>query len=550
MTIFYSKMTESETKKRKRTPCFRIELSGSDEKKNEIFEKFAKIRQELTNKHNKPMGNLQVVEALLMKWDKESNNNEQVAGTNENVPCPSTFIRSKKGDTNQKIFLTAEDSFKRLISVVEWHARQCNENLTANKFVQKGHVAKTNLKCSNKETPHVFSWSSSPYLPNKEYLVNCRVNHGLICSGMLPADYKRFANGAGIGVISNEKRATFFNSHSKFIQEEYNYSTDIAVLQEIASYEELDSKIDIMSDARHGWRKNAKDSSVVAIGEKTHKVIRCEHVTKTMDPVSQRHERLGTEKIYNYLHDKDVTVNVHCHDRNLSINKFIRENTEATNQNDTWHCVKSVKTALKKISSGTKCTEGKSWSFQLSDKVEPVSTHIHWAIQNCNQDKEKLKKSLSNIVDHYKNIHHDCHETSRCKLDPKYEPSRIVITSPVAEKLLLNVILNSTIYKSADDYLLGRDTFYVESFNNVTNVYQNKRIAFGDSQYNARANLSVLHWNENVDREYTSVSNPKNHRMPRSKKGKKNYKKATFTFRSNIWSRYVKNIFSKRNRAQ
>jgi hypothetical protein len=28
------------------------------------------------------------------------------------------------------------------------------------------------------------------------------------------------------------------------------------------------SKIDIMTDARHGWHKNAKDTSVVAIGEK------------------------------------------------------------------------------------------------------------------------------------------------------------------------------------------------------------------------------------------------------------------------------------------
>ncbi|CAC5421220.1 unnamed protein product [Mytilus coruscus] len=111
------------------------------------------------------------------------------------------------------------------------------------------------------------------------------------------------------------------------------------------------------------------------------------------------------------------------------------ENTEAINQNDVWHCVKSVKSALKKVSTGSKSSEGKTWSFQLSDKVEPVATHMHWAIQNCNQDEKKLQKSLLNILDHYKNIHTDCHESARCKVDAKYEPSRIVITSPVAEKL-------------------------------------------------------------------------------------------------------------------
>jgi diacylglycerol kinase len=44
------------------------------------------------------------------------------------------------------------------------------------------------------------------------------------------------------------------------------------LLEEVASYEDLET-IDIMTDARHGWRKNAKDTSVVAIGEKTHKVL-------------------------------------------------------------------------------------------------------------------------------------------------------------------------------------------------------------------------------------------------------------------------------------
>ena len=62
-------------------------------------------------------------------------------------------------------------------------------------------------------------------------------------------------------------------------------------------YEELDG-IDIMTDARHGWRKNAKDTSVVDIGEKTHKVLKCQHVTKADDAVSQRHEMKGTSEIY------------------------------------------------------------------------------------------------------------------------------------------------------------------------------------------------------------------------------------------------------------
>jgi hypothetical protein len=85
----------------------------------------------------------------------------------------------------------------------------------------------------------------------------------------------------------------------------------------------------------------------------------------------------------------------------------------------------------------------------------------------------------------------------------------------------VNAIVSSNIYKHPEDYIYGRDTFYVESFNNVINVYQNKRIVFDDEQYNTRNNLAVCHWNKNVDREHTSVSNPQNARRPRSKRGKK-----------------------------
>ena len=95
------------------------------------------------------------------------------------------------------------------------------------------------------------------------------------------------------------------------------------------------------------------------------------------------------------------------------------------------------------------------------------------------------------------------------------------------------------------DFWLGKDTYYVESFNNVLNIYQDKRIAFGDKQYNARANLAVCQWNENVDRPFTSVWNPQNNRRPRSRLGKKNYKARTFKYRTNIWDRYIKSIFRK-----
>ena len=94
----------------------------------------------------------------------------------------------------------------------------------------------------------------------------------------------------------------------------------MALWGEVGCQNEDEDGISIMTDARHGWRKNAKESSVVAIGEKTHRVIKCENVTKQDDLVSQRHEQIGTERIYNHLAENGVSIHVHTHDRNLSIN--------------------------------------------------------------------------------------------------------------------------------------------------------------------------------------------------------------------------------------
>ena len=97
-----------------------------------------------------------------------------------------------------------------------------------------------------------------------------------------------------------------------------------------------------MADARHGWRQNSKGTSVVALGEQTHKVMDCVHITKSQDKVTQRHERLGTPNINENMESKNVSIKIHSHDRNMAVNKFVKEAQFTTNQNDLWHAVKKI----------------------------------------------------------------------------------------------------------------------------------------------------------------------------------------------------------------
>ena len=359
-----------------------------------------------------------------------------------------------KRDTN---FISTVSSLQRSVELAEHHERNCKYSLKRQKLVYRGHVLIVTFQCSKTRNPHIYRWSSSPYLPNDTFLVNHRINHAVICSGMLPVHYTRFANASGTGVISKTQRKKFSQEYSGSLLSVYDNSLQESLHLEIGSYEDLDG-IDIMTDARHGWRRNAKDSSIVAIGNKSHKVLQCVHITKADDMVSQRHELKGTERIYEHFESKDVTVKVHTHDRNMSVNKLVKSRAMTTNQNDCWHGVKSLKKAMQAVSSGPKYKEGRSWFKQLSDKVEPVATHFHWVIRNCQNDTQRLRKLLSNIVKHYKNEHSECPDSSRCKMDPNYEPSRIVTTNPKAEKFLENVIESSVIFKCPEDFVLARDS--------------------------------------------------------------------------------------------
>ena len=318
---------------------------------------------------------------------------------------------------------------------------------------------------------------------------------------------------------------------------------DQALKEEIGMSEENGGAIAILTDARHGCRRNAKDTNVVCIGNQTHKVLREEHVTREDDAITQRHELLGTRRLYDYF-DSDISsiggpvrINIHAHDRNASLNKFIREERPKTiNQNDTWHAAKSVEKEISKVGKGSRKNHGVTWHEQLSDKVHSIRTHVQFAIRNCDHDADILREKVDNIVYHYKNIHDRCSAESRCRVDGNYEPSKLILTSPVAEKLLMDALHQTVVYKSPQDYIYAMDTFYVESFNNTLNMFHDKRIFFGDDSYRMRTALAICHWNENVDRRATGT-----YQYPDGKT-KRILSKRTFQYREEIWRMFLDSL--------
>ena len=125
--------------------------------------------------------------------------------------------------------------------------------------------------------------------------------------------------------------------YAPHIEEMYNDDSETALPEEMALHNiaeepENDGEkwhgIDIQTDARHGRCKIAKDTSVVCIGDRSHKVLLNEYITKEDDHVTQRHEKIGTKRIYDYFDQNEVPIRIHTHDRNMSINKMVKSSTQ------------------------------------------------------------------------------------------------------------------------------------------------------------------------------------------------------------------------------
>ena len=527
-------MAEGSSKK-KRAPSFKLEIPGEACDRIQLLDKLRTVKEIMAAKVNKPVTTFELLDALL---DLYMDSGSQSVKRKEDKDF-TTYLECQI-DQDDPMFVGTNASASKLVQIVQYHSNLCSEPLVEKKHSMKGHVALLTYQC--KGNKHKYIWSTSPHVTNSgHFVVNYKMMHGMETSGILPVTYERFVTAASIGYMDCRQRNDHTEQYSEAIKDAYKDSVNDATAEEISHIEDLKTGgITVMSDARHGWRKNSKDSSVVVIGDKSHKVLCHQLVTRDDDPCSQRHETFGTKAAMDKFEESGVMVEMWIHDRNVSVNNEVRKRN-MINQNDLWHGIKNLKKLVKVVSCGAKKNHGKTWHEQLDDKVNAIANHVHYAARHSNGSGQNLRQRIDNVVLHYKNQHSKCPADSRCKTDPNYEPSKKVISSSFAETKLTEVLHKSTIYINAEDFAYGKDSHYVESFNNVLNIFEDKRICFSSQEYEKRALLACLHWNENVDRDFTSEYQKPSAANRRSKV-KKTYKSATYAYRDSIWKQFISKI--------
>ncbi|KAK3086820.1 hypothetical protein FSP39_023965 [Pinctada imbricata] len=470
-------------------------------------------------------------------------------GNEENDIPFHSYLPCEKESADEDIYLTTYSAIRNMAAGIQQHSQTCSYPMDVKLVKKFGHVGKVTFVCREN---HTVTADTSSHLPGGTFLANMRMIHGVNCSGLRFSQYKRFCDASGIGLCTENSFENHYDTYCDkteklamdSVQEAINDEIAYGILQSEENGEEFQG-INILTDARHGWRRNAAQSDIVALGQSLHRVVGLVTITRADEPVSQRHEMVGVKKLYEHFDASDVSINIHGHDRNASVNKYLAtERQSVVNANDTWHATKGISREMKKITTGSKKMMGVTWHPDLTDKAASIKTHAYYAMKNCNGSEKRLREMLDNIVEHYKNVHDNCLPESRCRQDENYEPSKYILVDTDAITILTREIKNLQIYKTPSDYVHCVDTHYVESFNNAVLLYQDKRIKFGDKEYKRRTNLATLDWNENVDREYTSISYYEDARRPRCRSGNKNLKPKTNHFCTSIWKLVLDSIYS------
>lgn len=375
--------------------------------------------------------------------------------------CPGTnrsgHVTSKFRTTCESTLVVCDTSalFEMLRTLLD-HRTTCPETLVLENTTPSGFGSTLHWKCKD----HSLILRISSKIGDLRF-VDCHFALAYICSGMLPVQFKKFCEFSTLPYSSRalESLATKIKAAVNLLKMESLAAAQQEECRDNQPPTASTTRISIETNARHACRKNSYHTDVVGIGQKSHKVVGIVHVTKDEEISSQKHEALGTRKMYEYLDGRGIHVNDHAHDRNTSINKIIRDrNSNTTNSNDRWHAAKSIKKGMMVISSGPKKNEGKTWHHELSDKCQAVRNHAYFAMDNCGGSADKLRATLLNCVEHFSGNHQMCASDSQCKT-VGHVLSTLLIKNPVAVDLLTKFIKSTTVYRFAQEFVHSKNTF-------------------------------------------------------------------------------------------
>ena len=141
-------------------------------------------------------------------------------------------------------------------------------------------------------------------------------------------------------------------------------------------------------------------------------------------------------------------------------------------------------------------------------------------------------------LQHYQNNHELCSPNSRCNLDPLYDPSRVILTSPKAIELMEKSLSSTVFFRNPERFLLNINTSMNESFHNRQIKYLTKKVHLTAQMYKMCIDLAIIDHNENETNVYRNGQRIEP--LPLNSDGLPKKPVASRTFVNDLWLAYIR----------
>lgn len=208
----------------------------------------------------------------------------------KDIHSMSKSVECDRNSADENLVTTTVSAMENLLKIAGSHGSLCEKPMNLKLVKQHGCSSEFQVICSF--CSFTSAWVSSPILPDGRDLINLRITHAYLSSGLLPSQLQRFLEASGLDTLPYTHNSANVNEYAGCVEEERKMSCASALQKEIQITR--NNGIDIITDARHSTRRNSKYTDVVCIGYDSHKVIEHVVVRREDDSCSQRHELYGT----------------------------------------------------------------------------------------------------------------------------------------------------------------------------------------------------------------------------------------------------------------
>lgn len=435
-------------------------------------------------------------DAMLSDESDEENDTEHIDPSWE--PTSSSSSSSLPPPRNQAKFIVFEDNLKQLLK----HCYLCGGKVHHFQLHENGSQLRVAFTCQN--NCHA-QWVSQP----KEGGIaagNLLVSTAIVVTGLT---YQRLAEFSELLQLRIPSRASFYRVQASHIFPAINqvYTTQKEAL--ISTFGE--NALHLSGDGRCDSPGFSAKYGTYTVMEVNSGVILCFAQNQVMTGISSvALETKGCREVLKELSDFGANVKILCTDCSPSVSKMMRtEFPDINHQYDLYHLEKRIRKMLVKGAAGKDCDDLKDW-------IKPITSHLWWCAQNCENDPNILREKWISSIYHVTNKHDwrrlgVFEHVTRCEHAPlsraEMKKKKWLKAGSNAHDALVAVVTNKRIVRDIQRLTEAMHTGPLENFHSLLLKYCPKRQHFSFDGMIARTQLAILDHNTNVNRNQAKDAN-------------------------------------------